>query len=570
MEKIRQRERYVVLIPTVRLEDLKDRDALTRYNCILKNITMHIRQGAQVVLFLRADATETDLVERYVAKMYTIEKYTPSVITYKHLGRSHVGFARMAIAKFLFLLPDDLIISINDDRRYLAPTLRDSTMDLDARMTELLDYVKMKSPCLVGPVGQRVLKYTSDIFVESPELLMAQILFGKVGTFKGIYRCANAAQQAQRAHQAVTGRPFQEFKEKAVFSGLFEPLFEDSTFMNAAVQCGVPCVSYTRLKRLTHTKLSFARDKSVVNPSMILERNSAEEIWQTIKHALNSSAVQPAQAKSPHFQLHWGPATVVRPMKLSRTDGWNMHRFYLLIRAYAKAHVQNYGGSMLDAIRFLQAHIPEEFVQVDPEVVEEQEIPYEFTEGAKQGKTVRIRIIYPEFSKTMVWPLSEDRTDVLNNVAIMDLGGPPVHGITVTQWHKWDKSEDIQYHIIENNYNWIKEALKTANKALNAIRIAVRDGVNVHALQVEQGLTQVKLKRPQAEVEQVLDRKDQGGSTLKYLIKWKGHPLSQSTWETREQLLDKGMIQNYEKKRTKANRWFPWTGVQDISDSQEG
>ena len=59
---------------------------------------------------------------------------------------------------------------------------------------------------------------------------------------------------------------------------------------------------------------------------------------------------------------------------------------------------------------------------------------------------------------------------------------------------------------------------------------------------------------PEYEVEKVLDKKTQGkGCKAQYLIKWKGYPTSDNSWEKGEDVHVPELITEFEQRRSKTN-----------------
>jgi len=259
--------KYIVCIPTILLSSTDD----YRHEAIIVNIEIHLDAGAKVILFYR-QVQHTDIVTYFNERFFSIYGQPVGYMIYNHPGQSsHVGWARMAIAKFLTTLDRNLIVDINDDRRYLGlkKELKNSiltTEKINQHIEKILEKIRTDESykIIVCPAGQRTdskkaafVQYTKKTFIN------AQIYFAKAGTFVDVYACG-------LKHQDVCKISTVGLRSTPSLNACFARLFEDYSFINIAFDNKFNVITFTGLKRFTKRIHSVARKSK--NPQTMTEQ----------------------------------------------------------------------------------------------------------------------------------------------------------------------------------------------------------------------------------------------------------------------------------------------------------
>ena len=257
-----------VLIPTVVLKK-RDED---RRRTLVQNIEIYIDDpSVYVILFFNRNQPGYAEYFEFVTEEFSVEeKKQITYITYVHNAidasgdrtKSHVGRARAAIGLFMLnhLAPEAMVV-ITDDRRYLGEPKREKRQGglqrkekpIMERVDEIIDYINTIPDTIVSPISQlafhrdRKVHFVDETYEKT--YMMAQIYFGKAGTFSNIYACA----LMNNAKCEITKKGL---KTTPVLASCFARLFEDCAFISAGYDNNFNMVSYTPLARRTPGNIS--------------------------------------------------------------------------------------------------------------------------------------------------------------------------------------------------------------------------------------------------------------------------------------------------------------------------
>lgn len=179
---------FTVLIPSME-KTLDDDD---RCYSFLINIFTYLRLDVKniIIFYHRSGNIERvcnrlyDMIRGFYSKsnieedtyIHRIKKI--KFVVYDYQNPRHIGIARMAIANYLFTIPDNKKIIISDDRRYLMTNSVDDFVNSLKEIDELVDQQKIVTPAKTISSKLESTRYPT------------QIVFATSGTIKNVYRKA--------------------------------------------------------------------------------------------------------------------------------------------------------------------------------------------------------------------------------------------------------------------------------------------------------------------------------------------------------------------------------------------
>jgi len=228
--------KYVVCIPTVITKEEEE----GRRSTLRWNIQNYLNMGAsKIVLFFR----ETEEKTREYLRSNFSYAYPLYFVTYEHRGKSHVGWARRAIALYLMASVErspKQNVMIADDRRMLK--IADMYGEHNAAQGKnlLKDALKkaQSETCFLSFFKNSMMSHASirQDFIDTK--FVTQIYLGTVQNFKDFYTCA--------------------FRSN-VLEACFARLLEDYAFNQLAYHFSFDLLVYTRLQITTRKVPSIAR-----------------------------------------------------------------------------------------------------------------------------------------------------------------------------------------------------------------------------------------------------------------------------------------------------------------------
>lgn len=266
-----------VLIPSIISVD--------RVNALKININAYLALGVEEIIIFYYG--EVNKVINFITVNLGEFQNNPKVkfVLYSYIGSPHVGIARMAIARYLFTIPDNCKVIISDDRRFIgAPSKDQIKSTLDAIMQQL----HQESKVIISPAknfdtimqgggggGGDTGKIEYDV-----KNYPTQIVFSTRDTLKEVY------ENAQK-----------EESLPACFSRIMED-YSFATLIPDEIQTGYcKLISRTTLKTITTTARGLPKN-------YLLAKIFGNPGQQSLKDALRLA--DPHKVKSKDYRINRG------------------------------------------------------------------------------------------------------------------------------------------------------------------------------------------------------------------------------------------------------------------------
>lgn len=283
----------LILIPTIIPTDI------ARTEVLIENINTYMKyDGSKILLFFNFVEGETEITS-YFDMYFGKYKNRVGYVLYSHKPistKSHVGFARAAIAYYLLGISGDQIVIISDDRRVLRVPENKKVHNLNSlEYKEIIDniidmrsYVTDTKNTIISPVGERITKFGTKTFADTDDYIMAQIFMGMAKTFINIYICTS---ENTECHFTREG-----YKTTTNIESCFSRLFEDCSFVNAGYDNGFNMKVYTRLIRKTKDVKTVARSTKKLSD---LDPDDRENVCSATRNCL-------VHKKDDTYLVRWG------------------------------------------------------------------------------------------------------------------------------------------------------------------------------------------------------------------------------------------------------------------------
>jgi hypothetical protein len=223
----------LVCIPTVITSDIARRKAL------LENLYRYNGMGCKIIIFFK----HSPKVLEYFNTNFKLS-FNVSIIMYTHSGQTHVGWARKAIASYIFSIDNEVPVLISDDRRILKSVGGVfSTLTAKRYLVHAID-VALTKKCFISffrNSKKDVTDYHREEFTDTK--FIQQIYLGKAQNFKDFYACANKAD---------------------TLDACFSRLLEDYAFNELAYYFGYDLLTFTRLQ-ITHPLVTSIARKQLTD-----------------------------------------------------------------------------------------------------------------------------------------------------------------------------------------------------------------------------------------------------------------------------------------------------------------